>query len=483
MGDQKMNYKLLGKGIVIMGILFLVASFYFYPVSFIPGSIDNPTDASYFQSMETMISASENKDFPKSFYVETTSMTLATQEADNTVSTLTFQRGTRYEKSFVFTKELTKNEYISLARNDDVIGIWDIPRIMFQNLNVYSNVGYQDYGDMDDAMSSTNTDSLISQGQNGENTIIVIIDGFPSESEFYQYFPDDWRNRVLHYPSEYQDSKHGIMTASISAYVSPKSKLYFLQTDDDMFSNMDMILGLKKQYPDHSIVSSNSYVFTGTMYYNDNHPLNRKILEVADNGIAVVFGAGNWAHEGEHNSQWTMNVGYDSRNGMFNRNSEIGYPAVFNKVVSVSACNAYGDKILSYSSLGPGVDGYDEPDVSAPSNHHFMYSPYDGLTSGTSASTPFMAGIIADILTNKDCDSERLVGVIHQTSNDLGKTGFDDEFGYGVVDALGIYNSYDAWIPTPTEKQEIYVYGISIIMIIFGFILIEKDEILKIIGS
>lgn len=476
-----METERVGKGILVLGIILLVGSLVFYPVSIIPGSISNPVEATSFQTMQQLTIASENISFPQEYYVETSNLNVATESTDKQVFSLTYQHGTYYEESYVFRETLSKDEYVSFAKHEDTVGLWSVPNIIFQKPDIMTSSSYE-YGTMDDALDSTNTVSSINDGNNGENTIIVIIDAFPSESEFYDYIPYSWNNRILHYPSETVNSKHGIMTAGIAGKVSPNSKLYLISSGQDPISNFENILQIKKQYPNHKIVSSNSYVYTGTCYYDGNHPVNRKILEVANENVIVLFGAGNWAHQGEHNSKWTLNVGYDSRNYMFERDSEIGYPAVFDEVISVAGCNAFGNKIVSYSSLGRGVDNNDEPDVSAPTHHYYENSPYNHLTLGTSASTPFMAGIVANVLTNKNSDTERMVGTIHQTSLDKGRNGLDDEFGYGIADTTNIIKSYDLWIPVPNEENTVF-YTVSISLVVVGFILYKKNQLIDVLGG
>ncbi|MBS3748181.1 MAG: S8 family serine peptidase [Candidatus Thermoplasmatota archaeon] len=476
-----MNTELFGKGVLILGVIIFVVSLIMYPVSIIPGSSINPLEATSFQTMQQLTTASENISFPQEYYVETSSLNLATQSTDKPIYVLTYKHGSRYEKSYTFKETLTKQEYVSFAKNEDIIGIWDVPTILFQKPNLMETTTYQ-YGTMSDALQSTNTVTAVNQGDNGDNTIIVVIDAFPSESTFYDYIPNQWKNRIIHYPTDTMNHAHGIMTAGIAGYVSPNAKLYLISSNQDPISNFEKIKQLKNQYPNHNIICSNSYVFTGTCYYDSNHPVNRKILETANENIIVLFGAGNWAKENEHTPQWTLDVGYDSRNYMFERDSQIGYPAVFDEVISVAGCNAYGNKIVSYSSLGRGVDNNDEPDVSAPTHHYYENSPYNQLTIGTSASTPFMAGIIANVLTNKDADTNRMVGTIHQTSLDKGKSGFDEEFGYGIADTIKIINIYDSWIPIPKNESNIF-YILSISLIVIGGILYKKNDIVNVIGG
>ena len=200
------------------------------------------------------------------------------------------------------------------------------------------------------------------------------------------------------------------------------------------------------------------------------------MLECVQNDIIVLFATGNWAHEGEHTSSWTYDVGFDSRAQYFNRNNEIGYPAVFNNVISVAGCTYDREYILSYSSLGPGVGGFDEPDVAAPT-HYDHDNPY-GYAGGTSAACPFMAGVCALVLDGSNvADSSRMVGSIHSNSVDRGETGFDDEFGYGVVNAMLLYENYNNWVPPPPEEASPLIFLSGVGLVAVGIVFRRKDEI------
>jgi len=469
-----MKIKRIGIILILCGIFLLLVTIYLYPPFSLPGSQQNPATASYFQTEQMMLTSKETQIFPQEFYVETDTQMFATQNTDEQVFMMTFQKGTHYQKSFVFKKTLTSEEYIGYASDNNVLGLWDIPKAIYQKPALTSTGYTSELGDMQDALFSTKTTELVSQGHNGHDTIVVIIDDFPSSDSFYDYIPVSWNDRIIHYPDVPDSGTHGIMTAGIVGGVSPNTKLYLIEFGDPI-QDFQTILDLKQEYPNYDIISSNSYVYSGTAYYDSNHPVHRKILEVADNDIAVLFGAGNWAHVGEHNPQWTFEVGYDTRNYMFERDSEIGYPAVFDEVISVAGCNAFCDKILSYSSMGRGVDNNDEPDISAPTHHVYEYSPYE-ITMGTSASCPFMAGICANILSGKEMDTDRLVGSIHSYSTDRGNNGFDDEFGFGVVDAKNIFDNYDNWVPLP-EENSFYLYISSACMLGIGGVLFSKDKI------
>lgn len=90
------------------------------------------------------------------------------------------------------------------------------------------------------------------------------------------------------------------------------------------------------------------------------------------------------------------------------RNSYIGAPGRALNAISVGAVSPVDDKYLSYSSSKNSLKKTDKPEVANYSNIYFPGDPsytagandtYDGHFSGTSAATPFMAGMTANLLS------------------------------------------------------------------------------------
>ena len=473
----ELKIKTLGTIIIAIGLITIASTIYFFPFPGIPGSFTNPYSASKIMSTQQMLILSDFEPTEtKEFYVETAKVTpqmLTVSQPIGDITTVTYKTGTQYHKSYVYRAELSPAQLSQLSYDKDVVGIWEIPEIKYMNIPMTTGI-QEDYGNMQTALESTGVTQLFNMGLTGNNTIIAIIDDFPPEDVFLQYFP--WQNRILHYPEETNaNAQHGIMTACIASEVAPDAKLYLINYNKNPVEAFDEILSLKQKYPGYQIVSSNSYMFFGTTYFVPDDIVNRKILEVADNDIIVCFAAGNFAHPGEHNPSWTLDVGYDMRNGWFEKNEEIGYPAVFNNIISVAGCNAYNNKILSYSSIGRGVGGFDEPDISAPTHFIYLKSPW-GASVGTSGSCPFLAGVCADILSDKKAETTRMVGAIHSYSKDRGKQGFDVEFGYGVIDAVELYNQYDNWTPPPQSRPDIILLSSGAGMIGVGVVFRKKEE-------
>ena len=146
----------------------------------------------------------------------------------------------------------------------------------------------------------------------------------------------------------------------------------------------------------------------------DQYPNDRQALQDAvdyaylTKGVVVVAAAGN---EG---------AGEDS----------VIYPARFDSVIAVAATDG-NDSSASFSSTGPAVE------IAAPGVD--IYSTwndgYYNTISGTSMASPHVAGTVALVISSGVTDASQVRNILQNTADDLGETGKDSLYGYGLVDA------------------------------------------------
>jgi len=122
--------------------------------------------------------------------------------------------------------------------------------------------------------------------------------------------------------------------------------------------------------------------------------------------------------------------------------TNITYPAAYDEVIAVGALENRGSDSepirASYSSYGP------ELDVVAP-GHNILSTVFENsvdFLSGTSMASPQVAGLVGLMLANS-INPDNIRDILHDTAIDLGQSGFDEEYGYGMVNAYWAVNAVD----------------------------------------
>ena len=114
--------------------------------------------------------------------------------------------------------------------------------------------------------------------------------------------------------------------------------------------------------------------------------------------------------------------------GNWGRADKPAYPAAYKHVVAVTAVNAKG-LVYSHANQGSYID------FAAPGVRIYTAVPKGGkVMSGTSFATPYITAMIAsEIAFRGSRNRARLVKELRRYSKDLGRSGKDKVFGYGLV--------------------------------------------------
>jgi subtilisin family serine protease len=158
--------------------------------------------------------------------------------------------------------------------------------------------------------------------------------------------------------------------------------------------------------------------------YSDNpaHPFNVIVASLEAAGADILFAAGN--------------CGRDCPDGRcrFGSTRPICGANSHPSVLSVAGVDTRKRRV-GYSSQGPGRLDPAKPDLSAYT--HFRGSGVYPADGGTSAACPVAAGVVAAVREQYPASvlsPAELRALLAKTAEDLGGTGFDHDFGWGVLD-------------------------------------------------
>ena len=186
----------------------------------------------------------------------------------------------------------------------------------------------------------------------------------------------------------------------------------------------------------HSLVVSNSWgMFSqswdfppdhpGNYSHNPRHPFNLIVGSLERAGADILFAAGNCGRECPDGR-----CGSAQDAGIFGANA---HPSV----LSVAGVDV-GRQRVGYSTRGPGHIERRKPDIA--SYTHFAGSQVSPIDSGTSASTPVAAGLVAALRSRYPssgrCSPARLREIIRMTADRVGQAEFDVDTGYGIPNGL-----------------------------------------------
>ncbi len=228
---------------------------------------------------------------------------------------------------------------------------------------------------------------------------------------------------------------HGMMCGTDVLGMAPKAKLYDLRISDgdalsSALSAFQWAINRHRQDGTPHVMTNSWGMFQQSWApdytTNPNHPFTRKVLEAIDEGIIVLFAAGNCGatcpdgrcdgDTGPGKSIWGAN-GHE-------------------RVITVGAVNK-NEQFVGYSSQGPAALSPNKPDFC--SITHF--TGYFNSDSGTSAATPVAAGVVALLKQRKPALTQTHArALLRSTAKDIGPAGFDQNSGAGILRAKTAYD-------------------------------------------
>ena len=319
------------------------------------------------------------------------------------------------------------------------------------------------YGEADNQIKMLKGDYLHAQGLTGDNQIIAIIDaGFPNVNtlDAFQRIRDN--NQILggynfadRNTNFYTRNSHGThVLSSIAGYIenefigtAPDAKFYlFISEIAETETVLEETLWVEAAERADSLgvdVINTSLGYT--TYDNSNHShtyadldgkttfITRGAEIATSRGVLLVNAAGN-----SGSGSWKY----------------IGAPADAPSVITVGAVNASGE-IASFSSFGPTSDGRIKPEILGQGQNPALINYISGSvttsSSGTSFSSPIMAGLIACLNQNEGF----LLKASSKTSDNfntyLKKSVYEsadkynnplDQYGYGIPNFEVALNNY-----------------------------------------
>jgi subtilisin family serine protease len=321
-----------------------------------------------------------------------------------------------------------------------------------EEFEVYPNNKYSAL--LEDSVSLTNTPTYWEQGFRGDGIKIAILDtGIDSDHPMLTGKVITAQDFMGDNPEDFFG--HGTHVAGIAAGkkvnnegfngVAPNALLLNAKVLDNNGdgSTASILEGIYWAIDPDNNPSTNDQadiisLSLGAASGNQDILLNEALQEAIDKGIVVVVASGNCGPQPSATCR-----GYQG----------VTVPGKYKEVITVGAVS----NTLAWASFSSGeeIEDYIKPDVVAP-GVGITSSVVEGYETkdGTSASTPFVAGMAALLLEEDNSrDHYAIKQLLEETALDLGDTGKDVQYGSGFVQLFFDDNADEETNETTEERN------------------------------
>jgi subtilisin family serine protease len=351
------------------------------------------------------------------------------------------------KQSFVIRGEVPKDKLENLRSRPNILKVWKDSLIEPFSCPIPPcdcSFGNPAIGDLNSVAAYLGVDEIWSHGIMGDGIVIGIVDGGINaigrpqkmgETSLIDRviggYPDDWGTTsdpggLGHW------NGHGNMTATDALGMSPQAQIYDIRISgpgylSKAYKGVEWAINQHKSDGTPHILSNSWGLYENDDDYgiDPDHIFTQKVVEAIEEGIIVLFAAGNCGEtcpspncksNGPGNSIWGAN----------------GHPLV----ITVGAVNQ-NEELVGYSSQGPAALDPNKPDFCSITHFAGYFPNLDSSwtsDTGTSAATPIAAGVVAllkqfDLSLNQD----QVKDVLSSTAKNIGPVGWDQHSGHGII--------------------------------------------------